>query len=327
MNRKKDDYPKKFNSMMFILNKLDQNEQITVNSLMDDLRDFNKSRRANERVSERTVYRYLKTLRDVGFSIYYDRKRNSYRFDEGYGLRRPNITLEERLAIALSKKMLEGSGLDISLDSVEDKLSAKSESISGHIVIKSKEPSAYIGKYINLIHTAIDQYKVLKLNYRALYSDKETLRKVEPHYLFFSVEDRSWYLRAFCHLRKDLRTFALDSIISLDILDENFPPINISKPDELNSSFGSWLDGDIYNVTLRFDEGIKQYILKKRWHGSQQNKELKDGRLEVKFKVAGLDEIRDWIIRWIPYVEVVKPKKLKDMIHTDLKNALKKFKS
>lgn len=73
-----------------------------------------------------------------------------------------------------------------------------------------------------------------------------------------------------------------------------------------------------------FDEEIKSRVLRKKWHQSQKEKELKDGRLEVKFTVKGTGGIKQWIYRWLPYVEVVEPKELKEEIKSELKEAMKK---
>ncbi len=79
------------------------------------------------------------------------------------------------------------------------------------------------------------------------------------------------------------------------------------------------------DVTLKFDAECKPYILRKKWHRSQKEKELKDGRLEVSFKVNGLEDIKHWIYRWIPYVEVIRPKKLKEIMKSELQQTMKKL--
>ena len=119
-----------------------------------------------------------------------------------------------------------------------------------------------------------------------------------------------------------MRTFSLDRIKSLKVIDEHFPPRNVSPEEELSSSFGVWLDGEMTDVVLRFDKSFKDYISRRKWHESQKEKILKNGRLEVRFKVSGLKDIKHWIFRWLPYVEVVSPKTLKDDIKKDLKQAL-----
>jgi predicted DNA-binding transcriptional regulator YafY len=125
-------------------------------------------------------------------------------------------------------------------------------------------------------------------------------------------------------LRDDLRTFALDRITSLNILNENFIPKGISSEEELSGSFGIVVDGEPVEVILIFDKEVKPYVLRKKWHQSQKEKELKDGRVEMSFRVNGIEGIKQWIYRWIPNVEVVEPKKLKNILNHDLRETLKK---
>jgi predicted DNA-binding transcriptional regulator YafY len=99
-----------------------------------------------------------------------------------------------------------------------------------------------------------------------------------------------------------------------------------SNPEEeLTASFGSFLDGEEVEVILRFDPEIKGYIQRKKWHPSQREKELPDGRLEARFRVAGLAGISRWIYRWLPQVEVIAPAELREKAKEDLKKALGKY--
>ncbi|GBE39291.1 HTH domain protein [bacterium BMS3Bbin08] len=303
----------KFDSLMKILNMLDSGKKVTVHSLMDDLE-----------ISERSVHRYLQTLQIGGFPVHYDRKKESYVFVEKYSLRKPVLSVEETLSLALAKQMLGnfGSGMEKSLNSIEEKLSVKKTGLSGHIVLKAEPPSPEVGEYLEAIHQAIINFQRIRLIYKTLYSNKKSTRKIDPYYLFFSPQEGFWHLRAYCHLRKELRTFDLDRIISLKVLDESFVPINISQKEELSKSFGTWLDGKPVEVVLRFDSDISRYITRKKWHKSQKEKELKNGQLEVSFKVTGLDEIKEWIYKWLPHVEVIAPKELKTIVKKDLQKAL-----
>lgn len=305
----------KFDSLITILNKLDSGETITVHSLMNDLE-----------VSERSVHRYFSTLHVSGFPVYYDRKKGSYRFVEGYSLRRPDISVEETLALALSKRLLKnfGTGMEKSLNDIEQKLSIKKGvEFPRHIVLKAEEPSLAVKDHLSTIHEAIINFQRIEIAYKTLYSDKESVRNVDPYYLFF--QDGFWILRGYCQLRKELRTFALDRILSLRILNEQFVPVSISPEEELSGTFGVWLDEKPVNVVLRFDKESIPYIQRKKWHQSQQEKELKDGRLELRFKVNGFEDIKSWIYRWLPHVEVVAPKKLKETVRAELKEAVKRI--
>ena len=106
----------KFNALWIILNKLDQKEKVTARSRMEDLE-----------VSERSIYRYITTLQVAGFPVDYDRGMNSYVFSEGYTLKKPAVSVEETLALALSKKLLHnfGPNMERSLARIEEKLSIK----------------------------------------------------------------------------------------------------------------------------------------------------------------------------------------------------------
>jgi predicted DNA-binding transcriptional regulator YafY len=306
----------KFDSLMFILNKLDSHEEVTVDSLQEDLG-----------VSERTVFRYLNALLVGGFPVVFNKKQGGYGFMEGYSLKQPDLSPEETLALSISKNMIRGmgSGWEESMDRIEQKLLVKKTDLPRHIVLSGKGLAPEITGHIGLIHKAIMNYQKVKMIYRPLYSDQKTKRKVDPYYLFF--EEDFWYLRGYCHLREEPRTFALDRVISLKVLEEYFIPRNIAPEEELSGAFGTVVDGEPVEVVLRFDEEIKPYLQRKKCHQSQRERELKDGRLELRFSVNGLEGIGRWIYRWLPYVEVVSPKELRKGVKEELETALKKYNS
>jgi predicted DNA-binding transcriptional regulator YafY len=303
----------KFDSLMAILNKLDSQEKVTVGSLKQDLG-----------VSERTIYRYLNTLQVGGFPIVFNEDQGGYGFMEGYSLKKPNLSTEETLALNISKKMIKGmgSGWEDSMNRIEEKLSIKKADLPRHIILSGKGLPPEITNYIGLIHQAIMDYQRIKIIYSPLYSDDITKRKVDPYYLFF--EEDFWYLRGYCHLREEPRTFALDRINSLKVINEHFIPQNITPEEELSAGFGTVIDGEPTEVVLKFDKEIRPYIQRKKWHQSQKERELKDGRLELRFRVNGLEGINYWIYRWLPYVEVVSPKELRGNFVAELEIALKK---
>ena len=304
----------KFDSLMMILNKLDGPKMVTVKNLTKDLG-----------VSERTVFRYLKTLQAAGFPIFFNKKRGEYTFMEGYGLKKPDLSMEETLALGISRKMMAGlgRGLENSMKKIEEKLSVQKSTLPRHIVLSGGPLPQEVADHLGVIHRAIMHFQRLKMTYRPLYSDQKTKRKVDPYYLFY--EDDFWYFRGYCHLREEIRTFALDRIVSLKIQEEHFVPRNIAPEEELSGAFGTVVDGEPVEIVLRFDAECRPYLQRKKWHESQRERELKDGRLELRFRVNGLEGITPWIYRWLPHVEVVSPKRLRQGIKEELEKALKKF--
>ena len=58
---------------------------------------------------------------------------------------------------------------------------------------------------------------------------------------------------------------------------------------------------------------------------SQKTKRNDDGSLELTFRVAGLDEIKRWVLSFGPEVRVLEPAKLKEMIRIELQKSLGQY--
>lgn len=67
------------------------------------------------------------------------------------------------------------------------------------------------------------------------------------------------------------------------------------------------------------------YAGEKIWHESQKSRKLPDGSLELAFQVAGLDEIKQWIMSLGPEAYVEETKRLRDMVKADMKKALVQY--
>ncbi len=303
-------------SLIRILKKLDGKERMTIQSLMDELE-----------VSKRTTHRYIETLQGAGFPICFNRQRSSYSFKDGFSLAKPDISIEESLALALSKKVLSNlyTGMEKSLASIESKLAVKSADVPQHIFLRAGGLPPHIHRHLGALDNAMRNYQTVEMTYCALHSGEETKRRVDPYYLFH--QDDFWHLRGYCHLRGEFRTFALDRIKALIVLSRHFIPDQLSPEAELEGSFGTVVDGAPTVVELVFDEEIAPHVLRRQWHGSQRTKTLRDGRLEMAFTVNGYEGIKQWIYRWMPHVTVKKPAPLKKEIIGDLQKALLKIQS
>ena len=65
-----------------------------------------------------------------------------------------------------------------------------------------------------------------------------------------------------------------------------------------------------------------RYVGEKIWHESQKSRKLPDGSLELTFQVAGLEEIKQWILSLGPEAYVEEPERLRDMLKADLKKTM-----
>jgi predicted DNA-binding transcriptional regulator YafY len=303
----------RFEILQDILRRLDRREHFTKEDIMEEYG-----------ISESSFHRYRRILIHVGYPIEWDRTKRTYRFPPEYTLSKARVSRETSLVLTLTKIYLGSIDPELKekFEEIEENMFSKKTDIPSHIVIKPEGLNEQIRGYFEEIQKALDDFRRVRITYDALYSSEITTRKVDPYYLFYDRFEGIWNLRAYCHLREDFRTFALDRIKRLKVLDEYFLPRRLDKDEELAGAFGPYVDGDPVEVVLRFKAEVKPYVLRKKWHESQEQKELKDGSLEMRFEVNGTDGIKPWIYRWIPYVEILEPEELRYEIKADLKRAL-----
>jgi predicted DNA-binding transcriptional regulator YafY len=122
-----------------------------------------------------------------------------------------------------------------------------------------------------------------------------------------------------------LKTFILDRIKLLRMTKERFdPPRDFSLDDFMCHSFQVMHD-ELYTVRVRISPGWARWVGEKIWHESQKAKKNSDGSLELSFRIAGLDEIKRWILSFGPEAQVLEPSRLKQMVCVDLQKSLGQY--
>jgi predicted DNA-binding transcriptional regulator YafY len=85
------------------------------------------------------------------------------------------------------------------------------------------------------------------------------------------------------------------------------------------------MQDELYGVTIRISPSWARYVGERIWHESQQIQKLIDGGIDISFKVAGLDEIRQWVLSLGPEAVVIEPEELKRSIWESLKQTLDQY--
>ena len=301
----------KFDSMLRILNMIDSGKTVTRLKLAEDLN-----------VTVRSADRYIATLRSAGFPISFNDDRGTYVFEEGYSLSKTDFSTDEMLALGLAKTVLSrfGSRTGKALAALERKMRVCSFNLPKHIVFSEQAMPPQVEEHFRKLNYAIANLSQVEMVYSTAYKGGEkSTRTIDPHYLLY--QENIWYVRAYCRERKEPRLFALDRIESLTVLDRSFLPKPKITPEEFKEAFGVITDGDPVPVVLRFDKACMPYL--KRFHfPGQKEKELPDGRIELRFRTSGLKGVKLWLYRHVPHFEVVEPKELKEEIRKELKEAL-----
>jgi|SRR5579883_2705163 predicted DNA-binding transcriptional regulator YafY len=180
----------------------------------------------------RTIRRYIAHLQDVGIPIEGNIGRyGGYRLRPGFKLPPLMLTEEEAMAVVLG--LLASSWLELEQSSlaIEGALAKVSrvlpmharerlQAVSSHLVLfphnQQERPDASL--LIDLSQ-AIHASQRIAIDYRS-HRKESTHRKVEPYGI--SGWRGHWYLGGYCCLRQGYRTFRLDRIQRVEILDETF---------------------------------------------------------------------------------------------------------
>jgi len=275
-------------------------------------------------VSKRTVFRYLELINIID-PVEYDREREGYKFTNGDRIKKLMLSDEEFQALLAAGESVSKLGKPFKVNF--QSLVARMFTFGGKVPEKEKSPivikapdaifSEKIEGILKVLLSCIQEKRAVDINYKARLSKEVTKRTVDPYVVV--LYEGIWILVGFCHLRKMIRSFALDRII--DIQERNL--YFTSQPDfdlkaYLSSPWGI-IDGKEARVTVRFKKEVSDYILRKdKWHPSEKRTILPDGGVELTFTVAGTEEIKRWIYSWLPHAEVVRPQWLRKQIQKEL---------
>ncbi len=295
----------KFESMLQILNKLNSRERLTRDSLARHLG-----------VTIRTADRYISTLRAAGFPISHDQQKGCYVFDQGYSLAKLDFSAEEVLALGLAKQLVSrfGARTRKALDRIEHKMSFCSFDLPPHIRFSGQDMPPQVEEHFRKLNYAIANRNQVEMDYHSAYrGGARSHRVVEPYFLYY--QQGVWYLRAYCRSTREAKLFALDRMENVTVLDKSFVPRTDITAENLD---GAFVDGTPVNVVARFGPKCKPYLER---YKDLVKKPLPDGRVEIRFRTNGTKGAKLWLYRFLPDVEIVKPKELKEEIRKELREA------
>jgi proteasome accessory factor B len=162
----------------------------------------------------------------------------------------------------------------------------------------------------------------LALTYRKAGQQQSEQRVIDPYH--FANINGEWFLFAFDHLRKDIRTFIPARIKAVRQTGKTFARSeSFSLEKRLRGSFGVHAGDGEYQVVVRFNEKVADYVREKKWHESQRLRELKGGAVELSLRLSSLAEIERWLLGWAGNATVIKPAELAKSIRLAATNILK----
>jgi len=95
-------------------------------------------------------------------------------------------------------------------------------------------------------------------------------------------------------------------------------PDTFSITDYLDRSFEQLHGSEEREIRIRFTPFQSQWIREHRWHPTQKIEENGDGSLVLTFRVAALDAVKRWVMRYGMEAEVLSPQELRELVYTEL---------
>lgn len=285
-------------------------------------------------VSTKSIQRDIEFMRDrLELPIEYDSRRFGYGYtQEVSAFPTVQITEGELFALVVAEKALQqyrGTSFEKPLlsairkmeQSLPDTISLNLSDIEQTISFRTRAEQILNLEIFDALAKATARRQQIELVYRKPGRRETEPRTVDPYHL--ANINGEWYLFAFDHLRKDIRTFAPGRIQSVKTTGRSFERQGqFSLEERLRGSFGVHSGEGHFEVVLRFNPRVADYIREKKWHESQQLKELKDGGVELRMRLSGLAEVERWVLNWGGDAVVLKPKELAESVKTAARRIL-----
>jgi predicted DNA-binding transcriptional regulator YafY len=289
-------------------------------------------------VSRRTAYLDRDYLKErLHAPVVFDRTRNGWTYsDAAYVL--PYLAFSDKEAGALRRSLLAAQEYlppaDIApLQLIAERLTPGSagptlndrEIILGAIRLAASAtvPDALLA---DCRRAAGDRYR-LRIVYYGAHRDEMTTRIVQPYHLL------NWrgehYLIGWCELRQDFRQFFLGRIREWEVLE---PPAAYRRDATfdvgtyLARGFGLKHGEQPVRVRVWFSPYQARWIRERQYHETQESEERDDGSVVLTFRVAGVDEVRRWVLSFGAEAEVLEPELLRNQIAAEIENLRKTYK-
>ncbi|HEX4331246.1 MAG TPA: WYL domain-containing protein [Usitatibacter sp.] len=292
-------------------------------------------------VSLATFKRDIEYMRSRHYApIVWDRDQNGYRFEAAqpgspkYEL--PGLWFSPREAQALLTmehllESLEPTLLGAQVQPLKERLSAllgqgehSVDEVRRRIRVISLGARRHEPKHFQVVAGAVLGRGMLKLTYWNRSKDEVTEREVSPQRLVHYRNN--WYLDAWCHLRKDIRSFALDGMRDVVPVEGKAKEVPDAELDSvLASGYGIFSGASVQWAVLRFTPQRARYVSLEEWHPSQKSRFDKDGSFVLEVPYSSQTELVGDILRWGEEVEVLSPTELRDAVARRARATAKRY--
>jgi predicted DNA-binding transcriptional regulator YafY len=275
-------------------------------------------------VTTRTIRRDLQALEEAGFPLYDDRSHDDGRTrwhlnGQAFKGLAAGLTVSELCALYFSRTLLESlSGTPFRAD-VESAFEKLASVLTPHMRQFLDQLPRVIATKADPMRQQVDprqqpiiaraleatlHLRQANLTYHSKSSGRTKTYLIHPYRLAYA--QAGLYLLAYVPEYGQVRTFAVERIQDLSLLEERFTPIEELPNDAFPNSLGVH-SGPPVRVEIEFQPAVTDYVRARRWHPSQQIHEDSSGGIRLTLDVCLDRALQSWILSFGPFARVLAP--------------------
>ena len=160
------------------------------------------------------------------------------------------------------------------------------------------------------------------ITYHSQSSDRVKPYLVHPYRLAHA--QGGLYLLAYVPEYGEVRTFAVERMQEVSLLDDRFTPIE-DLPDEAFPHSLGVHSGPPERVEIEFQPAVADYVSARDWHQSQTFERTPDGGIRMTLDVCLDRALHGWILSFGPFARVTAPDRLAADIAAQIEQALARY--
>ena len=285
--------------------------------------------------SQATLYRLVAELRDyLGAPLEQDPDNRGFYYDRSYDqpFELPGIWISpaELQALLTARQvlgnvqpgLLEGElqSLQGRISSLLQKKGVDAEEGQSRIHIQAVAGRAVPEHLFQDVMGALIGRQQLHIRYHGRRKDDVSERAISPQRL--TQYRNSWFLDAWCHKADGLRSFSLERIGDLTLLDD----VAKDVPEDVmtghyDSSYGIFSGPAEHTAKLKFTSEMSRWIAEEQWHPDQKGSWDEHGAWTLELPFSSARELVMDILRYGPEVKVESPEFLREAVAESARQA------
>jgi len=290
-------------------------------------------------VSERTIYRDLTAISEAEIPVTINEGRgNGYTFASNFAMYPVDWTPEEAMAFSLLPGVVKHN-----LIQTDSHFQTAYEKIMAAYNKEQRNQQQNISKLVGLIQSGKSPNKVetsnqfllpiaesmvknqtLKVKYETKSRDDINDRFIDPYYLI--PRESKFYLLAYCHTRKDFRTFRLSRFHRVEATHRIFTKRQLDLQKYYQNTW-SIIKGDKeIHFKVLFNKNVARYVMEKELFATPKLTEYEDGSLLFEITLNHDEEFLKWVRQYGSDAEIIEPVEYRVMMQDELRKWAEMYK-